>query len=189
MVRRESLNRVPSGQAGGHQFEGRGMIVARRRSPTAPGSRPSFFDLDFPFAAGSPQICTTISNRLSKGCRDLTRPSRVVFLPTTTLLASVGALGRGLCLPEKDPLYPKCISPDLTAILIQKDDAKAQGIKSESTPEESGYVARPALVRKRMRGHPLKGVLSRQSRREILNVLAQSYPVLEVRCNGQPRRP
>jgi hypothetical protein len=53
LVRRESLNRVPSGQAGGHQFEGRGVIVARRRSPTAPGSRPSFFDLDFPFADSS----------------------------------------------------------------------------------------------------------------------------------------
>jgi hypothetical protein len=63
----------------------------------------------------------------------------------------------GLCLPEKDPQYPKCISPDLSAILIQKDDAKAQGNKSESTPEESGYLARPALVRKRMLGHPLKG--------------------------------
>ena len=29
------------------------MIVARRRSPTAPGSRLSFFDLDFPFADSS----------------------------------------------------------------------------------------------------------------------------------------
>jgi hypothetical protein len=38
--------------------------------------------------------------------------------------------GGGLCLPEKDPLYPKCISPDLSAILIQKDDAKAQGIRA-----------------------------------------------------------
>ena len=36
----------------------------------------------------------------------------------------------GLCLPEKDPLYPKCISPDLSAILIQKDDAKSQGIRA-----------------------------------------------------------
>ena len=63
----------------------------------------------------------------------------------------------GFCLPEKDPQYPKCISPDLSAILIQKDDAKAQGNKSESTPEELGYLARPALVRKRMLGHPLKG--------------------------------
>ena len=31
---------------------------------------------------------------------------------------------------EKGPLYPKCISPDLSAILIQKDDAEAQGIRA-----------------------------------------------------------
>ena len=65
-------------------------------------------------------------------------------------------MGAGV-LPEKTPLYPKCISPDLSAILIQKDDAEAQGIRANPPPEESGYVARPALVRKRMRGHPLKG--------------------------------
>ena len=38
-------------------------------------------------------------------------------------------MGAGV-LPEKTPLYPKCISPDLSAILIQKDDAKAQGIRA-----------------------------------------------------------
>ena len=38
--------------------------------------------------------------------------------------------GGGLCLPGKGPLYPKCISPDLSAILIQKDDAEAQGIRA-----------------------------------------------------------
>jgi hypothetical protein len=44
---------VPSEATGGHQNWGREVIVARRRSPTAPGSRPSFFDLDFPFADSS----------------------------------------------------------------------------------------------------------------------------------------
>lgn len=94
----------------------------------------------------------------------------------------------GLCLPEKDPLYPKCISPDLSAILIQKDDAEAQGIRANPR-QKNRLRGKASASSKKDAWSSAQGVLSRQSGREILNVLAQSYPVLEVRCNGQPRRP
>ena len=64
-----------------------------------------------------------------------------------------------VCL-EKTPCTLNASVPTYPAILIQKDDAKAQGIRANRR-QKIGYVARPALVRKRMRGHPLKGVLSR----------------------------
>jgi hypothetical protein len=49
-----------------------------------------------------------------------------VFANDHALSLSGCLRGGDFVLPEKDPLYPKCISRDLPAILIQTDDAKAQ---------------------------------------------------------------
>ncbi len=68
-----------------------------------------------------------------------------------------GALGAGdfVCL-EKTPCTLNASVQTCTAILIQKDDAKAQGIRANRR-HKNRLRGKAALVRKRLRGHPLKG--------------------------------
>ena len=85
------------------------------------------------------QLGEAAPQRRDEKCADLRRCRRdSMALPIVPSLVGRLSFGEeltrrrrgGLCLPEKDPLYPKCISPDLLAILIQKDDAKSQGIRA-----------------------------------------------------------